>query len=144
MNRESMDQPEGIDCNVALSATHLLAGIVSPGPPFSVVLTDWLSRTAVLGECSWPKASRSSSRSASWTRSKVPFSLQCRKWNQTTLQGGKSCGSIRHEHLALAWYKMAFQISRSEYFLGRPVRPFFAGGRTARIFCHYASARSVG
>ena len=50
MNRESVDQPECVDCDVALSATYLLAGIVAPGPPFSVVCTDWLSRTAALGE----------------------------------------------------------------------------------------------
>jgi len=74
MNRESVDKPEGVDCNMALSATYLLAGIVASGPPFSVVFTDWLSRMAALGEGSWPQASRSSSRSASWTSSKVPFS----------------------------------------------------------------------
>lgn len=50
MNRESVDQPECVDRDVALSATDLLAGVVSSRPPFSVVSTDWLSRTAALGE----------------------------------------------------------------------------------------------
>lgn len=54
MNRKSVDQPEGIDCNVTLPATYLLGGIVASGPPFSVVFTDWLSRTAALGDSSWP------------------------------------------------------------------------------------------
>lgn len=102
VNRKSMNQPEGIDRNVALSAAYLLAGIVAPGPPFSVVFTDWLSRTAALGEGSWPSARRSSSRSASWTRSKVPFRRQRRKWNQPVVQGGKSWGNMRHEQPALA------------------------------------------
>jgi len=103
MNRKSVDRREGFECNVALTATYLLAGIAASGSPCFVVVTYQLSRTAALAEGSWPAARRISSRSASWTRSRVPFILQLRKWNQTTLQGGKACGSMRHEHLTLAW-----------------------------------------
>ena len=34
------EQSEGIDEEMPLAALHLLAGIVAPPPPFSVVLTD--------------------------------------------------------------------------------------------------------
>jgi hypothetical protein len=50
MDQHRQDQPEGVDQQVALAAVDLLDGIVAAfGPPFLVVLTDWLSRMAALG-----------------------------------------------------------------------------------------------
>ena len=42
-------QPERIDQDVTLASVDLLARIVAVDPPFSVVLTDWLSRIAAEG-----------------------------------------------------------------------------------------------
>ena len=42
-------QSEGIDEEMPLAAFDLFAGIVPPEPPFSVVLTDWLSMMPALG-----------------------------------------------------------------------------------------------
>jgi len=43
------DQPEGIHEDVALTPFDLLARVIAPDPPFSVVFTDWLSRMPALG-----------------------------------------------------------------------------------------------
>src|SRR5215216_3292745 len=43
------DQPERIAEEVALAAFDLLVGIKAAEPPFSVVLTDWLSMMPALG-----------------------------------------------------------------------------------------------
>ena len=55
-----------------LLACIVLVGIVAPGPPFSVVFTDWLSMIAALGAASCPSASRTLGRSAASTLSQVP------------------------------------------------------------------------
>jgi hypothetical protein len=60
MNNDGDQQPERIDEEVPLSAVDLLARIVAMGPPFSVVLTDWLSMIPALG---------SRFRPADWRRS---------------------------------------------------------------------------
>lgn len=73
-NRQSVDQPEGVDGDGALSAPHLLAGLVASGPPFSVVFTDWLSSTAALGVASRPATWRTScTETPTFTRSAPPY-----------------------------------------------------------------------
>ena len=49
-------QTHGIHDYVTLAARHLLASIVAVRPPFSVVLTDWLSMMAALGTVFLPAA----------------------------------------------------------------------------------------
>ena len=58
MNHHGQKQPGGIHCNVALAPGYLLARVVAPRPPFSVVFTDWLSMMAALGVASLPSFSR--------------------------------------------------------------------------------------
>ena len=48
------EQPGGIHYYVALAPRYLLARVVAPRPPFSVVFTDWLSMLAALGVASLP------------------------------------------------------------------------------------------
>jgi hypothetical protein len=43
------DQPEGVDQQVPLATVDLLGAVVAVRPPFSVVLTLWLSRITALG-----------------------------------------------------------------------------------------------
>jgi hypothetical protein len=51
---------------LAFPPFDLLRPVVSPGPPFSVVFTDWLSITRALGEAYRPSRSRSH-RARAWT-----------------------------------------------------------------------------
>ena len=66
------------------------ASVIAARPPFSVVLTDWLSMIAPLGVASRPSLSRTIGRSASSTRSQVPSLRHFRKYHQTVPQGGRS------------------------------------------------------
>ena len=65
------EQAGGIHYDVAFASRYLLASVVAPRPPFSVVFTDWLSMMAALGVASRPSFSRTWLRSASSTRSQV-------------------------------------------------------------------------
>ena len=49
MHHHSQQQAQRIDHDMVLAARHFLARIIAPRPPFSVVLTDWLSMIAALG-----------------------------------------------------------------------------------------------
>jgi hypothetical protein len=49
MHDSAEDQALGVDQEVAFAPTQFLRPIIAAGPPFSVVLTDWLSRMAALG-----------------------------------------------------------------------------------------------
>lgn len=49
VDRDRQEQPQRIDQDAPLAAIDLLALVVTMAPPFSVVLTDWLSRTAAEG-----------------------------------------------------------------------------------------------
>jgi hypothetical protein len=42
-------QPQGIDEDVTLTPLDLLARVIPPDPPCSVVFTDWRSRMPALG-----------------------------------------------------------------------------------------------
>ena len=90
MDDNSQKQSQGINHDMALASRHLLSRVIATRPPFSVVLTDWLSMMAALGVGSCPSASRTLGRSASWMRSQLPSSPHCRKYHVTFPQGGRS------------------------------------------------------
>ncbi len=69
-------------------------------PPVSVVLTDWLSRTAAEGGGSLPTRLRSASRRAVWMFSHSPFWLHKEKYLWQSSHGGKSCGISDQTHPA--------------------------------------------
>jgi hypothetical protein len=69
----------GIDEDVALATGDFLAPVVAAAPPFSVVLTVWLSMMAALGVDSRPRLTRTRSRSVAAMRSQAPSSRQRRK-----------------------------------------------------------------
>ena len=62
MNGDGQDQTEGVDEEMAFLAFDLLARVIArrvdARPPFSALLTLWLSITAALGEASRPSRSR--------------------------------------------------------------------------------------
>jgi hypothetical protein len=78
MDAGSQQQSGGIDQQMPLAPVYLLAAVVASDPPFSVVLTDWLSKIPALGWACRPCCSRTWSRNASWTRSQVPSRRQSR------------------------------------------------------------------
>jgi len=61
-----------------LASFDLLACVIATDPPFSVVLTLWLSMIAALGLSSRPSLARTWVRSASWMRSQTPVIRQLR------------------------------------------------------------------
>ena len=72
-------QALGVYQDVALAAVDLLAAVIAPDPPFSVVLMDWLSKTAAEGCGSRPRLWRTCSRRRSWMFCQVPSCFQCQK-----------------------------------------------------------------
>jgi hypothetical protein len=73
------NQTQCVYQQMALAAVDFLAGIISMDPPFSVVLTDWLSMIAALGLASRPTAMRTSMCNVSWIRVQVPSRRQVEK-----------------------------------------------------------------
>ena len=65
MHHHPEQQPYGIYEDMPLAAVDLLAGVVAVRPPFSVVLTDWLSMIAALGCSSRPARFRTWQRRVS-------------------------------------------------------------------------------
>jgi len=59
---DSQDQPEGVNENMSFTARNLLTCVISAVPPFSAVLTLWLSRMAALGVGLRPAWRRTCSR----------------------------------------------------------------------------------
>jgi hypothetical protein len=72
-------QPEGIDEDMPLATIDMFGLIVAVDPPFSVVLTDWLSITPALGCRCFPLALRTLPRRRSFMRCHVPSWRQARK-----------------------------------------------------------------
>lgn len=62
MNHHRQDQAQGIDDQMAFAAQDLLARVIAAKPPFSVVLTLWLSMIATLGVAFLPALRRTFSR----------------------------------------------------------------------------------
>ena len=90
MDDNGQKQSQSVYDDMAFASRDLLARVVAARPPFSVVLTDWLSMMAALGVGSRPSTSRTLGRSASWMRSQLPSSLHCRKYHDTVPHGGRS------------------------------------------------------
>ena len=59
VNEDTEQKARGIDPDMALTALDLLGGIVAARPPFSVVLTLWVSMMTAVGLASRPSVSRS-------------------------------------------------------------------------------------
>jgi hypothetical protein len=78
VDQHSQEQARGIDGDVALPALDLLGRVVAARPPFSVVLTLWVSMMAAVGLGSRP--SRSRSITTRWWRivSHTPASAKAR------------------------------------------------------------------
>ncbi len=127
--------------HLALATFDLLASIIASQPPFSVVLTDWLSRIAARGWASRPMCCRTRSRSTVLSRSHVPSWRQRRKYQNTVLYGGKSCGNRCHAQPVLSAYKIALSISRRDHFAGLP--PGNGGGTSGSRTAHSSSVTSV-
>ena len=58
MNDDAEQEAGGIDRDMALATLDLLGGIVAARPPFSVVLTLWVSMITAVGLASRPSVSR--------------------------------------------------------------------------------------
>ena len=142
MDHHGQQQPHGIHYDVALSTVDLLASVIATRPPFSVVLTDWLSMMAALGVGSLPADLRTAERRVSLTRSHVPSRLHFRKYHHTVPQGGKSCGSARQVHPLRITYRMPLTTSRISTVRGLP--PGLAAGSIGARTFHWASLRSLG
>ena len=142
MDHNSQQQPYGIHDDVTLATHHLLTSIIATRPPFSVVLTDWLSMTAALGVHSLPSARRTFGRSASWTPSHVPSFFHLRKYWYTVCHGGKSCGSILQGHPVRRTYWMPLMTSLISTVRGLP--PGLAAGSNGASIFHWASVKSLG
>jgi len=79
MHDQSDNETQGVDDQMAFPSIDLLASIVSPKPPFSVVFTDWLSMMAALGVGCRPQAFRTCSRRRSWILFQTPAATKDRK-----------------------------------------------------------------
>ncbi len=69
---DGQQQAERIDEDVAFAAFDLFVRIKAANPPFSVVLTDWLSMIPALGWRCLPVAVRTSPRNKSCMSGQVP------------------------------------------------------------------------
>jgi len=80
MHYHGDDQAERVDDQMPFSAGDFLPRVVSMRPPFrgAHVLMDWLSRMPALGVACRPAATRTCSRSESWSFSHVPSRRNCR------------------------------------------------------------------
>src|SRR6266542_1949358 len=113
MHQDAQQQTEHIDNQMPLASAHVFAAIPAARPPFSVVLTDWLSPMRRLGSASRPALRRTRARKASLMRSQVRSRLSLRKYVYTVCHFGRSCG-IRRQLLPLrSIYKMALRYSRA-------------------------------
>ena len=65
MDDQSHDQTKRVDEDVTLAPAYLLARVVTAVPPFSAVLTVWLSRMPTLGVGIFPAFRRTCARSRS-------------------------------------------------------------------------------
>jgi hypothetical protein len=130
---------------MTLPPFYVLACVKSFGafdPPFSVVLTLWLSITAPEGSGLRPALSRTSLRKVSFSLSNNPLSRHLMKYQYTLRHGGRSEGIILQAMPPLSTYSMPLTISRRGYLGGRPVCA--RGGSNGSNLAHCSSVRSVG
>jgi len=78
-HHQSPDQAQRVDEQVPLAPAYFLGPVPAMDPPFSVVLTLWLSTTTALGVGSRPSRTRSRSRSTARIFSQRPSSRQMRQ-----------------------------------------------------------------
>ena len=90
MDHNSQQQTYGVDYDVSLASFNLLTRIVAAWPPFSVVLTDWLSMMPALGVSSRPSFCLTLVRKASSILCHVPSLRHSLKYHHTVPQGGRS------------------------------------------------------
>jgi hypothetical protein len=69
---DRQQQAERVDEEVAFAAFNLFVRVKAADPPFSVVLTDWLSMIPALGWRCLPVATRTSPRTRSCMSGQVP------------------------------------------------------------------------
>lgn len=62
VHHHDQDQPQGINEQVSLTPRNLLSSVITAAPPFSAVLTLWLSRIPALGVGLRPALRRTCSR----------------------------------------------------------------------------------
>jgi hypothetical protein len=145
MYLHTQHQSHSIHQKMTLSPLHVLACVKSFAPfdpPFSVVLTLWLSITDPEGSGLRPALMRTSLRKMSFSLSNKPLSLHLMKYQYTLLQGGRSEGIILHAMPPLKTYSMPLTISRRGYLGGLPVEA--RGGSNGSNLAHCLSVRSVG
>src|SRR5512146_122804 len=87
-----------------------------------------------------PSASRSWSRSASCSRSRLPSARHRLKYQNTVCHGGNSRGSNRQAQPVRTTYWIALTISRRGCFSRRPA--VAGGGNSGSIRAHCSSVRS--
>src|SRR5229473_1912394 len=119
-------EAERIDHDVALAASHLLAGIPAARPPLSVVLTLWLSMIAADGLASRPSASRAAMRRTWSISSHTPAVMKARQYPYTVCQGGYAAGRWRHWQPVRRTWNSPSSTLRNSVVRGRP--PGLAGG----------------
>ena len=141
VDHNGQQQTHRVYHDVPLAPRHLLASVIATRPPFSVVLTDWLSMIAALGVGSLPSASLTFGLSVSWIRCHVPSRVHLRKYLYSVCHGGRSCGAIRQGHPVRRTYRIPFIISRGSTVRGLP--PGLAGGIKAASSSHWASVKSL-
>ena len=120
MHHHRQQQPHGIYNDVSLSTVDLLASVIATRPPFSVVLTDWLSMMAALGVGLLPSAFE---LWAAGPHGLVPMYHPVsipRKYHHTVPQGGRSCGMARHVQPMRRTYTMPLTTSRRSTVRGLP------------------------
>jgi hypothetical protein len=74
------DHSERVDDEMTFSSVDFLARVISAEPPFSVVLTDWLSMMAALGVGFRPSWRRTCARKVSWMCFQTPATRKSRKY----------------------------------------------------------------
>lgn len=141
MYQHAHEQAQRVYDDMALAPFDTLMPVIAPCAPFSVVLTDWLSATSVLGSAARPAVWRTWPRNASFNCCQMPCWLSNRKYEYTVCHAGKSCGNIRHEPPVRNTYHMPFNNSRSLCRRGRPVR---ALGNSGSRMAHSLSLKSLG
>ena len=142
VDNDRHNQAKCINYQMALAAGDLLGRVIATRPPFSVVLTDWLSMMAALGVGSRPSDSRTLGRKVSWMRSQVPSARHCLKYHQTVPQGGKSWGTMRQGQPLRRTYRMPLMTFRRSTLRGRP--PGLAAGNSGASSSHCSFVRSLG